>query len=106
MPSMPNPFRYGSPVTGENFTGRRLELPALVERATQGINVSVISPRRSGKTSLLLAAEAAAGRLGAVAVHVNVLLNPGPARFASALATSYRGAVASSSDEALLPLPN
>lgn len=89
MPSTPNPFRYGSPVTGENFTGRKLELQALIERVAQGINVSVVSPRRYGKTSLLLAAEGAAGRLGAVAVHVNVLLNPGPARFASVLATSY-----------------
>jgi hypothetical protein len=89
VPSTPNPFRYGSPVTGENFTGRKLEVQALIERVTQGVNVSVVSPRRYGKTSLLLAAERAAGRLGAIAVHVNVLLNPGPARFASALATSY-----------------
>jgi hypothetical protein len=86
---VPNPFRYGSPVTGENFTGRRTELRALTERVTQGINVSVVSPRRYGKTSLLLAAEAAASRSGVALVHVNVLAHPGPGRFASALATGY-----------------
>jgi hypothetical protein len=48
-----------------------------------------VSPRRYGKTSLLLAAEAAAGRSGVALVHVNVLAHPGPGRFASALATGY-----------------
>ncbi len=89
MAYVSNPFRYGSPVTGENFTGRKTELRALIERVTQGINVSVVSPRRYGKTSLLLAAEAAAGRSGVALVHVNVLAHPGPGRFASALATGY-----------------
>jgi hypothetical protein len=76
-------------VTGENFTGRKTELQALTERVTQGINVSVVSPRRYGKTSLLLAAEAAASRSGAALVHLNVLAHPSPGRFASALATGY-----------------
>ena len=89
MPVVPNPFRYGSPVTGDNFAGRKIELQALIERVTQGINVSVVSPRRYGKTSLLLAAEATAGRAGVAIVHVNVLAQPAPGRFASALATGY-----------------
>jgi hypothetical protein len=52
-----NPFRYGAPVTGQNFVGRRTELDALVSRMRNGVNVVVISPRRYGKTSLLLRAE-------------------------------------------------
>ncbi len=52
-----NPFRYGSPVSGEQFTGREAELAALVSRMTNSINVVLVSPRRYGKTSLLLAAE-------------------------------------------------
>jgi len=55
--STPNPFRYGSPVTGANFTGRTVERQALVSGISDGLNVSLVSPRRYGKTSLLLQAE-------------------------------------------------
>jgi len=55
--STPNPFRYGSPVTGANFTGRTVERQALVSGMSDGLNVSLVSPRRYGKTSLLLRAE-------------------------------------------------
>ena len=52
-----NPFHYGTPVQGEQFTGRERELEALVSRMRNGVNVVLLSPRRYGKTSLLLAAE-------------------------------------------------
>ena len=56
MPA-PNPFHYGTPVEGANFTGRETELDALVSRMRNGVNVVILSPRRYGKTSLLLRAE-------------------------------------------------
>ncbi len=49
-----NPFRYGSPVSGEFFTGRASEISAIKSRIRNGVNVVVMSPRRYGKTSLLL----------------------------------------------------
>jgi hypothetical protein len=48
-----NPFHYGSPVRGDGFTDRRVELDALVGRMLDGQNVILLSPRRYGKTSLL-----------------------------------------------------
>ncbi len=71
-----NPFAYGRPVTGSAFTGRRQELRALVDRVRSHVNVVVSSPRRYGKTSLLVRAEQmlAAGRPVAAVVATNVLL--------------------------------
>jgi hypothetical protein len=53
-----NPFHYGTPVEGEQFTGRERELEALVNRMSNRVHVVLLSPRRYGKTSLLLKAEA------------------------------------------------
>ena len=48
-----NPFHYGSPVAGDRFADRKVEVDALVRRMLDGQNVIVLSPRRYGKTSLL-----------------------------------------------------
>jgi hypothetical protein len=73
--SGPNPFHYGTPVEGEQFTGRRQELDALTTRMRNGVNAVLLSPRRYGKTSLLHAAEArlARSRPAAAIIEVNVL---------------------------------
>jgi uncharacterized protein len=69
-----NPFHYGTPVDdAEHFAGRQSELRALVNRMTDGINVVVSSPRRYGKTSLLLVAEGELQEQRAAVIHVNVL---------------------------------
>ena len=57
---MTNPYRYGAPVSGSQFTGRHAELRAVADRMRNGINILVLSPRRYGKTSLI---EKAAGRV-------------------------------------------
>jgi uncharacterized protein len=49
-----NPFHYGSPVSGDSFCDRRREADALTRAMLDGQNVIVLSPRRYGKTSLLL----------------------------------------------------
>ena len=70
-----NPFHYGTPVEGDQFTGRHEELGALLTRMRNGVNVVLLSPRRYGKTSLLHAAEArlAKARPPAAIIEVNVL---------------------------------
>ncbi|MGH8998874.1 MAG: AAA family ATPase [Acidimicrobiia bacterium] len=91
--SPPNPFHYGTPVVGEQFVGRERELDALVSRMRDGINVVVLSPRRYGKTSLLLAAEErlAAGRPRGAVVRANVLRSRDLATLVGRLAASaYR----------------
>lgn len=68
-----NPYRYGAPVEADGFCDRGAELAALGERMRSGIHAFVLSPRRYGKTSLLLEAlrrfRAAGGRGG----YVNLL---------------------------------
>ncbi len=70
-----NPFHYGTPVEGDQFTGRQEELAALLTRMRNGVNVVLLSPRRYGKTSLLHAAEARLrkARPPAAIIEVNVL---------------------------------
>lgn len=86
--SSANPFKYGGPVSGESFTGRRGELADVVDRISNGINVVAMGPRRYGKTSLILeAAERVRESTGGGVATVNVLAAAGdPARFATQLA--------------------
>jgi AAA+ ATPase superfamily predicted ATPase len=49
-----NPFYYGEVVTGENFTNRVDEIERLTNELCGGHNVFLISPRRYGKTSLII----------------------------------------------------
>jgi hypothetical protein len=53
---VPNPFLSGSPVRGEHFGDREDEVRWLVRRMKDGQNVFVMSPRRYGKSSLLIRA--------------------------------------------------
>lgn len=73
MTGAPNPYHYGTPVSGEHFAGRDEELAALLSRLRNGINVVLVSPRRYGKTSLLLRARREMEADKAAIVHVNLL---------------------------------
>lgn len=91
--SPPNPFHYGTPVVGDQFAGRERELDSLLSRMRNGINVVLLSPRRYGKTSLLLAAEErlVAGRPRGAVVKANVLRSRDLATLVGRLAASaYR----------------
>jgi uncharacterized protein len=48
-----NPFRYSSPVGGDDLVGRDAELEQLQRTAEEGNNSRLVAPRRFGKTSLL-----------------------------------------------------
>jgi AAA+ ATPase superfamily predicted ATPase len=51
---MQNPFRFGSVVSGEDFADRRAELAELGRELAGGQHLFLLSPRRYGKTSLIL----------------------------------------------------
>ncbi len=50
---MGKPFVYGTAVFGENFTDRKAETKHLKMNLEAGVNTILISPRRTGKTSLV-----------------------------------------------------
>ncbi len=51
---MDNPFKFGSVVTGSDFADRRRELAELTRELSDGQHLFLLSPRRYGKTSLIL----------------------------------------------------
>jgi hypothetical protein len=53
---MKAPFTYGNLATGYNFTNRKDEMARLERNFLSGINTILISPRRWGKSSLVLRA--------------------------------------------------
>lgn len=50
---MPNPFKYGTIVTGEDFADREEELKTIIKELKNGQNLLLYSPRRYGKSSLV-----------------------------------------------------
>lgn len=53
---METPFIYGKLATGKNFTNREIEKERLIQNFLSGTNTILISPRRWGKSSLVLKA--------------------------------------------------
>lgn len=51
---MKNPFVYGEVVTGEDFTNRKDEVKELTRDLKDCEKIFLISPRRYGKTSLII----------------------------------------------------
>lgn len=49
-----NPFVFGTVVSGDNFTDRKDELKEFVTDLEAGTNLIIFSPRRYGKTSLMM----------------------------------------------------
>lgn len=71
---------------GDQFVGRRREINALVSRMRNHVSVVLLSPRRYGKTSVLLRAESVLVEQRPALVHVNVLRCKDRAALAGALA--------------------
>ncbi len=93
-----NPFRYSSPVGGEDLIDRDDEARSLVEGAAQGNNSRLVAPRRYGKTSLLRRVLADADRSGGQGVYVDffgvVSLNDVSERIERAYNEALRGRLA------------
>jgi AAA+ ATPase superfamily predicted ATPase len=51
---MKNPFVYGEVVTGKDFADREIEMENLIRDMKAGQTIFLISPRRYGKTSLIM----------------------------------------------------
>lgn len=54
MKASGNPFRIGVPVSGAEFADRQTEIDTILTEVRTGSRLFLISPRRYGKTSLLL----------------------------------------------------
>ena len=54
MSEMENPFKFGRIVTGEDFVDRDKEIEEIIREVRSGVNVVLYSPRRMGKSSLLM----------------------------------------------------
>jgi AAA+ ATPase superfamily predicted ATPase len=86
------PFRFGQVVAGEYFVGRDAEIASLSVDLRTATNVVLTSPRRYGKTSLVLQVLRALEKDGSLVAYVDLLRTPSKERFASHLAASmYHG---------------
>lgn len=83
-----NPFRYGAPVEAASFCDRNEELAALTARMRDGIHAFVLSPRRYGKTSLLLEALRRFRKGGGRGGYANLLLATTEAEVAGVVLTA------------------
>ena len=94
------PFRFGEIVHGAYFTNRQEEARALAEDVRHGLNVVLISPRRFGKTSLVLSVIDQLRREGVLVAYVDMLRAPGKERFAAHLAAAIYAGLESPFDRA------
>jgi uncharacterized protein len=86
------PFRFGQVVSNEYFVGRAAELASLSVDLRTATNVVLISPRRFGKTSLVLRVLRELERDDVLVAYVDLLRTPSKERLASHLAAAvYHG---------------
>jgi len=69
---MKNPFIYGEAVLGENFADRKKELHELVRDLSDSERIFLISPRRYGKTSLIMNALKVLKLKGTYTVYIDL----------------------------------
>lgn len=92
---MENPFLYGEVVRGEHFADRRDEIQELSADLSRGQNLILFSPRRFGKTSLILEVLDKLRNQGLITVYVDLYKVISKQKFievyAKAVSTSYSG---------------
>jgi hypothetical protein len=84
---MENPFKYGGVVRGPYFADRRSELKELKREMVNRNHVFLVSPRRFGKTCVLLNLVEMLKRAAVASTYIDLNAFPDIRRFASALAT-------------------
>ena len=94
------PFRFGEIVEGDYFTDRETEVRSLGDDVRHGLNVVLISPRRFGKTSLVLRVIDDLRREGVLVAYVDLLRAPSKERLAAHLAAAIYGGLESPFDRA------
>src|SRR3990172_5781232 len=102
-PPMQNPFKFGSVVTGEDFADRRRELAEITRELTDGQHLFLLSPRRYGKTSLILVALETLRDQGTLVAYVDTFRTTTPVQFLELMAQAVLRA-AESRPERLLRL--
>ncbi len=100
---MQNPFRFGSVVTGSDFADRCGELAEMVRELTDGQHLFLLSPRRYGKTSLILAALESLRSRGTLVAYVDTFRTTTPPQLLELLSQAVLRA-AESRPERLLRL--
>ena len=94
------PFRFGEIVDGDYFTDREADAESLANDIRHGLNVVLISPRRFGKTSLVLRVIEELRREGVLVAYVDLLRAPSKERLAAHLAAAIYGGLESPFDRA------
>ncbi|MBU1262738.1 ATP-binding protein [bacterium] len=83
-----NPFKAGSTVTDEYFTDREEEIKTLLLDLKSGQNVILYSPRRFGKTSLILKVISHLKKEDCLCIYVDLFPISSKKRFAEILASA------------------
>ena len=98
---MENPFKYGGVVRGPYFADRRGEIKELKREMENLSRVFLVSPRRFGKTCLLLNLIETLKRGGMTCVYIDLNALPDVRSFASALAGVATKALETNKDKLL-----
>jgi hypothetical protein len=94
------PFRFGEIVAGAYFADREAEAQLLARDIQHGQNLVLISPRRFGKTSLILRVIDQVRRAGVLVAYVDLLRAPSKERLAAHLAAAIYSGLESPFDRA------
>jgi len=78
---MANPFKYGTVVSGEDFSDREEEVEQLTSSLKETVRIFLVAPRRYGKTSLIRNVLSALGRRKALTVYVDLFWANSPREF-------------------------
>ena len=97
---MDNPFRYGSAVAAPYFVNREQEMAELEMDMRSGQNVVIISPRRYGKTSLVLAVAKRLRDQGVLVAYLDLMACSSKELLANKLATALYDRLAGFKDRA------
>jgi len=83
-----NPFIFGDVVTGEDFADRRKEISELITDLQGGLNILMYSPRRYGKTSLIMEILAHLRKKDFLGIYIDIFRATSKARFAEIYANA------------------
>lgn len=98
---MENPFVYGDVVKGQYFTDREEELKELKLDLSSGQNVLIFSPRRYGKTSLIIKVLDELKREGFITIYVDLFRVTSIQSFIKIYTSSVTKASATKLEEAI-----
>ena len=98
---MSKPFVYGTAVFGDNFTDRIIETKHLKMNFESGVNTILISPRRTGKTSLVYRASEQVTAPSVKVIMMDVYDCRDPYDFYERFASAIIKGLATKADQAL-----